>query len=365
MKLNIIGDPESTTPESNELDRNAMGGRELMKYALFRKIDPALLEKFQIIPSRFRGLEDGKIPIYWVHDLAQDPEMQHLKDGGWEKFEKIVCVSHWQRQQIQNFLGVPASKLVVLPNAIEPIAAHDKPDADKCINIIYHTTPHRGLELLIPVMDWVKESYPDINWHLDVYSSFGIYGWDERDKEYEKLFEAIKNHKNMTYHGHVPNEQIHEALKKAHIFALPSIWPETSCIAMIEAMSAGCICVHSSLAALPETTANWTLQYDMTEDMNSHATKHALTLSDALRLVKDPNMEERLNMQKAYTDGFYNWEVRAQQWTVFLQSILENSGGKYEPRNDRARTNAKKATELRGTNKGPRRSSKGRKRTKV
>ena len=59
--------------------------------------------------------------------------------------------------------------------------------------------------------------------------------------------------------------------------------------------------------------------------MNAHATRHALTLADALRLVKDPNMEERLNMQKAFTDGFYNWEVRAQQWQVFLMSILETN----------------------------------------
>ena len=169
MKLNILGDPEASVP-TNELDKNAMGGTELMKHALFKKIDPSLLEKFQIIPSRFRGIEEGKLPIYWVHDLAQDPEMQHLKDGGWEKFEKIVCVSHWQKQQIQDFLGVPASKLIVLQNAIEPISDHDKPDADKRINIIYHTTPHRGLDLLYPVMEWVEKTLPDINWHLDAVS---------------------------------------------------------------------------------------------------------------------------------------------------------------------------------------------------
>ena len=76
-------------------------------------------------------------------------------------------------------------------------------------------------------------------------------------------------------------------------------------------------------------------------------------------------MEERLNMQKAYVDGFYNWEVRAQQWTVFLTSILENSGGKYEPRNDRGRANAKKADKLRRTNKGSRGSGKKRNSAKV
>ena len=175
MKLNIIGDPEETV-STNEVDRNAMGGTELMKYALYDKLPKNLLDKFQIIPSRFRGKETGKKAIYWVHDLAQDPEMQHLKDKGWEKFESIVCVSHWQRQQVQDFLGVPSSKLTVIQNSIEPIPAHEKPDPKECVNIIYHTTPHRGLELLIPIMDWIEEQLPDTNWHLDVYSSFGKYG---------------------------------------------------------------------------------------------------------------------------------------------------------------------------------------------
>ena len=190
------------------------------------------------------------------------------------------------------------------------------------MNIIYHTTPHRGLELLVPVMDWIEEQLPDTNWHLDVYSSFGIYGWEERDKPYQELFQKIKDHPKMTYHGHVSNEEVHTALQKAHIFALPSIWPETSCIALIEAMSAGCICVHSSLAALPETAANWTLMYDHTEIGQDHANRHALTLADAIRLVDNDNMKERLNMQKAYIDGYYSWEVRAKQWEVFLTSLL-------------------------------------------
>lgn len=325
VKLNIIGDPEETLVEQNELDRNSMGGTELMKYGLYDRLPKQLLEKFQIIPSRVRELSKTKKKIYWVHDLAQDPEMAHLKDGGWEKFDAIVCVSHWQRQQIQNFLGVPASKLTVLQNAIDPIDIDlvDKPDPKDGINIIYHTTPHRGLELLVPVMDWVEQMLPDINWHLDVYSSFEIYGWKERDNEYKELFEKIKKHPKMTYHGFKPNEEVKEALKKAHIFALPSIWPETSCIALIEAMSAGCICVHSSLAALPETSSNWTLQYDFSEDMNEHASRHALTLADALRLVDEDNMKDRLSMQKAYTDGFYDWQSRAKQWEVFLTSLLQ------------------------------------------
>ena len=59
--------------------------------------------------------------------------------------------------------------------------------------------------------------------------------------------------------------------------------------------------------------------------MNDHATKMTLTLADGLRMVTDPNMEESLNMQKAYTDGFYNWDVRAAQWTSMLTSMLSQT----------------------------------------
>ena len=115
----------------------------------------------------------------------------------------------------------------------------------------------------------------------------------------------------MTNHGFVPNAEVHKALQKAHIFVLPSIWAETSCIALIEAMSAGCICVHSTLAALPETSANWSLMYDFTEVKDEHATRCAYLVADAIQLTGDQTMDDRMDMQKAYIDGFYNWEVRS------------------------------------------------------
>lgn len=331
MQLNVIGDPEESKVEQTEVDKDAMGGTELMKYALAKKVDPAILDKFQIIPSRVRELEKGKIPIYWLHDLPGDPESEHLHNGGWKKFEKIVAVSHWQRQQYQNVYQIPSSKIHVLQNAIEPIDLGEKemkPDPAECINLIYHTTPHRGLELLLPIMDFIEKNLPDLKWHLDVYSSFDIYGpnWKKRNEPYQPLFDHVEKHPNMTYHGFKPNEEVKEALKKAHIFCLPSIWTETSCIAMIEAMSAGCLCVHSSLGALPETTANWSLMYDFSEDQNEHATRCAYMLADAMQLISDPSIDDRLSMQKAYIDGFYNWDVRAAQWTGFLNNILKEKG---------------------------------------
>ena len=46
-----------------------------------------------------------------------------------------------------------------------------------------------------------------------------------------------------------------------------------------------------------------------------------------MRLVNEPNMLERLNMQKAYVDGFYSWQVRSKQWEVYLTSLLSKVNG--------------------------------------
>ena len=62
--------------------------------------------------------------------------------------------------------------------------------------------------------------------------------------------------------------------------------------------------------------------YDFTEDMKEHASRHAMTLMDAMRVVDEENMLARLQMQKSYVDGFYSWDVRQQQWTVFLNLSL-------------------------------------------
>ena len=218
------------------------------------------------------------------------------------KFEKLVFVSHWQLQQFKNYLNIPYSKSIVLQNAIEPIPEHKKPD--DVINICYHTTPHRGLELLVPTFKSLHEQhFKKIKKpvHLHVYSDFNIYGWPERNKPYIKLFDECRNHPNITYNHTLSNEKMKEELKKMHIFAYPSIWQETSCIALIEAMSAGLLCVHSAYAALPETSANWTLTYPMSEDHRLHCNMFADQLLSALTMLDKEHVKDRLEMQKRYT----------------------------------------------------------------
>lgn len=322
MKVTLVNN--NTTPETNEVDRNSMGGTELMKYALYEHLDDELLNNFQIIPSRVRNLDPDKKKIYWLHDLPPDPESAHLKNGGWEKFDSLVYVSNWQKEAYQGFFNIPPSKGIVLQNAIKPIENFSKPDPKDGIRIIYHTTPHRGLDILVPVIEGICQVYDNIT--LDVYSSFQAYGWPERDEPYKQLFERCIKHPNINYHGYQPNSVVREALMKAHIFAYPSIWLETSCIALMEAMSAGCMCVHPNLGALPETSANWTYMYAFHENVQEHANRFGGNLVEAITIFQDQtrynSVVPRLAAQKQYADTFYSWDVRKIQWGHFLTSLL-------------------------------------------
>ena len=311
--------------EVNELSKNSRGGTELMLERLHRTLPSDLLDKFQIIPSRVRDIDPNRIPILWLHDLPNDPESQHLRDPDLRKrFKKIIAVSDWQMQMYNACLGLTYSESYVIKNGITPIDIDEK-EFDGTVRIIYHTTPHRGLELLIPAFEELCKSHDNVQ--LDVFSSFSIYGWSHRDAPYQHLFERCRNHPKINYHGAVSNEHIREELKKSHIFAYPSTWPETSCLAAIEAMSAKNVLVCPNFAALPETTGNFANMYQWSEDPNEHVNRfHAVLDATVTELTKNGPQSKRLEVQKLWADISYNWEAQiAVKWKLLLQNLLLES----------------------------------------
>lgn len=305
----------------NETNQNSMGGTERMTMTLAEKLPKELLEKFQIVSSRIKGdLQEDKIRIFWAHDLPNDPESHFLKDkNNQKKFHRYVFVSNWQMQEYIRAFELPWSKCVVLQNAIEPITPVAKPDHTEELNIIYTPTPHRGMSILIPVFEKLAEKYENI--HLHLFSSFALYGWEDRDKQYEQLFEVAENHPRIHNHGTQPNEVLLEQLSKSHIFAYPSIWPETSCMCLMEAMAAGLVCVHSNYAALPETAANWTQMYQLHEDINHHAGLFYNYMDMIISQYDTETIQSRLAPASNYANVFYTWPNRAIEWKSFLEML--------------------------------------------
>ena len=324
MGLEIINDAETVSlgPSKDGTYEGAMGGTELMNKALYERVNNELLDQFYIIKSRVRWTDPKKKNILWLHDTWDDPESKHLRDvESRKRFSKLVFVSNYQLQTYNMAHGVQYSESTVLRNAIDPIVLEKGDKSEDQIRLIYHTTPHRGLNIVIAAVDKLAEMFGD-KIHLDIFSSFEAYGWKERDEPFKDLFETARQHPQMTYHGYQPNEVVRDALKKAHIFAYPNIWPETSCISAIEAMSAGCEVVCPNFAALPETTGNFARMYQFHEDVNAHANIFVNQLYAAIMDHRNETIQRKLAFQKNWVDNFYNWDLRAAEWTYMLEDLL-------------------------------------------
>lgn len=312
--------------EINEISANSNGGTELMQRGLIERIglENELLDQFQIISSRVRELHEDKIRVLWLHDLPGDPESEHLKDGGHERFHVLVFVSNWQMQQYTSYYSIPWHKCVVIENAIDPIMDGNnvvQKEISDTIKLIYHTTPHRGLEILVPVFKALCEKHDNIE--LDVFSSFKIYGWEHRDQPYQQIIDDCKQHPKINYHGTVPNSEVREALKKAHIFAYPSIWTETSCISLIEAMSAGCICVHPNLGALYETAGGTTMMYQYQDTPQQHAETFFGMLDVAITEIQQSKQAAigAASLSCSYANLRFTWPTAVAKWRMMLKTL--------------------------------------------
>ena len=307
--------------EANELSKRARGGTEQMLERLHRDLPPELLGLFQIIPTRVRDLASDRKRILWVHDTQTDPEVQHLGNLALRKrFDGIVFVSHWQRAMFCERFGLPHGETRVIPNGIEPFVVDSTyfHKRNEPVRLVYHTTPHRGLELLVPAFAHLAREDGGI--HLDVFSSFEIYGWAVRDEPYRRLFDYCHEHPQITYHGFVPNDEVREALRNAHLFAYPCVWPETSCISMIEAMCAGCTVLSSDLGALPETVAKWGTTYPFVENTSRHHARFIGHLEGTIASIREGNNTHAAR-QAEFANDHYSWPRIAGTWVEYLSEM--------------------------------------------
>ena len=149
-------------------------------------------------------IEKERINILWMQHFVNQKESINLGSKDYvDKLDYIVFNSNWNFEKYYYQFKIPENKSLVIRNAVEKIEFHEKPK-DK-INLIYHTTPWRGLENLLKIFKNLKLS----NVELNVCSSVEIYGKKFEDiyaQKYNNLFERCKSAKNVNYLGFVDNK---------------------------------------------------------------------------------------------------------------------------------------------------------------
>lgn len=300
-----------------------LGGTELMHIELLSRLNKEDLDTFSIFnyPS---AAEQSKKLIYWNQLSYDQNAVQFLQERqNVDKIDHFVYVSNWQAEQFRKIYNIPGEKTSVIKNACIGVEKRVTINTNKKIKLCYTSTPWRGLDVLLKAWEILKPE----NCELHIFSSCKIYGKDfsSEDKKYEFLYEWCKRLPNVVYRGSVPNEQLRKELTDFDFLAYPNTFEETSCIAVIEALSAGLRVVTSSLGALPETCEGWARMYSYVENRENHAVLFAKILNEEIGKFREGKISEHLLKQSEEYGNRWHWNNRINDWTHLLQSLKQNN----------------------------------------
>ena len=320
--LKKLNDDQSRPVSFND----SYGGSENQMRLLLKNLPDECFKDINLILNNASHdlIEKNKINILWMHHFVNQKEAANLASKDFvNKLDWIVYNSNWNLEKHIYQFKVPENKCLVIKNAIEKINFEEKPKNK--INLIYHTTPWRGLVLLLKVFKKLNLE----NVELNVCSSTKIYGkkFDNAlGKNYEKIFNECKNTKNVNYYDFLHNNKIIDLLKKMHIFSYPSVWHETSCIAAIESMAAGCEVVTTNLGALFETCSPFGTFVNFDRNFDNLEKKYSKILLNRIQNFWSDENQKKLQLQRETINATYSWETRSIEWKNFFNEARNSKG---------------------------------------
>jgi glycosyltransferase involved in cell wall biosynthesis len=148
--------------------------------------------------------------------------------------------------------------------------------------------------------------------------------------EFGPLYEQCRKTEGVELIGSVPQSALARHLRQVTALAYPNTFPETSCIAVMEALASGCRIITSALGALPETSAGFAQLIPLSEgertreQLISYARQFIDETVQVLWDADDPadQYESLLRRQVDYANAELVWPVRTRQWLEWLGSLL-------------------------------------------
>jgi glycosyltransferase involved in cell wall biosynthesis len=264
--------------------------------------------------------------VLWVqHDIDQ-PRVAALADEV-EAYDHFALISEYQRGRYVQAFGLPMERIALMRNAasphfIDPIDPTQPVLSQKSHPpvLAYTSTPFRGLDILLDAFPTIREAVP--NTTLAVFSSLAVYNVSAEDDKarFGDLYNRCRETDGVIYMGGVPQPALAKLMGGMRMLAFPSVFPETSCIAAMEAMATGCQIVTTRLGALPETCAGFADLVDLPEEQSNLAGLFAEAVISALTRDRS-TVEAHLRGQLNFAREQYTWARRAKEWETFLQDV--------------------------------------------
>src|SRR5690606_16111359 len=201
-----------------------------------------------------------RFPQYLPGRLAYGYARTMMRSSA-RRSRRILTVSSASREDIVSFLGVPASKIDVIANAIDerltapPTEADLTPIRDRYqLNspfVLYtgNIKPHKNIDRLIEAFALARRNGPPDLKPPTIGDEVSKY------PNLRRLVHSHQLHRHVRFFGFVSDEMLAVLYRLATVFVFPSLY-EGFGLPPLEAMAAGVPVITSNVSSLPEVVGD-------------------------------------------------------------------------------------------------------------
>lgn len=168
-----------------------------------------------------------------------------MYNGLLRKCEHVIAISEYVKSTFSHVKGLTAEKISVAYNGVdtESYRTERSEEHSGTVSLLYvgRLIPEKGVDKLLHAMALMKYKEK---------VSLTIVGDGSAREDLERIVKATHLEKQVCFAGIRRN--VADYLATADVFVHPAVWEEGFGITVVEAMSAGLVCVTFSKGALPE-----------------------------------------------------------------------------------------------------------------
>lgn len=260
---------------------------EVVNY--FSQFDPKLHISWR------HTVKKGSNQVVWCHDLIT-PNIDKID-------ARIAVLSPFHANYAHAMQGVDKSKMFLTRNGIDPkrfagVMIQKTPTP----KVIFSSSPDRGLEHCIKIMELVREKEPKAELHA-------FYGFENMrkfgmGKQADHLESMMKEREWVKFHGNVTQAELAQAFASSDVWLYPADFIETFCITALEARLLGCRGVGRNIGALPYTMG----QFKENILLDVHPKGNESAYAEAVISQLKQKQPELLDLTP------YSWETVAKEW---------------------------------------------------
>jgi glycosyltransferase involved in cell wall biosynthesis len=242
----------------------------------------------------------------WCHDL-QVPNGHDVS-----QVDKVICLSPFHKNYVCATQGVPENKIWTSRNGIVPERFSERKNIVKNpMKLVYPSSPDRGLDKLIIMLDEVRKKHP-VELHV-FYGFDNLYKANRPDltEMADRIRKMISERPWITYHGNTEQKELTRHIMEASLWVHPANFIESFCITALETVCSSTYPITRTLGALQDTLG------EARQNGFANLFEENCSTDDEVRMWSEKVCEalETKVWEKIDVDpNKYSWESVAQEW---------------------------------------------------